>query len=46
MKLGTKMQSPFALMVQGFVFGGILFFSTHDVSAAVPTAPQAASERA
>lgn len=43
MKLWKSLQNPFALVGQGFVLGGILFFATHPESLlASPPAPQAA----
>jgi len=47
MKIWKKLQNPFALVGQGFVLGGILFFATHtDSLQASPTpAPTAASQR-
>jgi hypothetical protein len=40
MKLWKKLQNPYALVGQGFVLGGILFFATHPASllAASPAA--------
>lgn len=32
MALLRKLQNPFALVAQGFVLGGILFFATHPAS--------------
>jgi len=29
MSVWNKLQNPFALVAQGFVLGGILFFATH-----------------
>lgn len=29
MKVLKKLQNPFALIAQGFVLGGLLFFATH-----------------
>lgn len=34
MKVWKKLQNPFALVGQGFVFGGLLFFATHQAEAA------------
>ena len=39
MKLLKKMQNPFALVGQGFVLGGILFFATHTESLLAAPAP-------
>ncbi|GAA4824747.1 hypothetical protein GCM10023232_23260 [Sphingosinicella ginsenosidimutans] len=39
MKLWKKMQNPFALVGQGFVFGGLLFLVTHQAEAAPAAAP-------
>ena len=45
MKMLKKMQNPFALVGQGFVLGGVLFFATHSESllAAPATAAPATS---
>jgi hypothetical protein len=43
MNVLKKLQNPFALVGQGFVVGGILFFATHSSSLeATPTSQQAA----
>ena len=34
MKLWKKLQNPYALVVQGFVLGGLLFLATHGESIA------------
>jgi hypothetical protein len=39
MKIWKKMQHPFALVGQGFVAGGILFFATHADSIAATPSP-------
>jgi len=44
MNVLKKLQNPFALVGQGFVVGGILFFATHSSSLeASPTSQQAAA---
>ena len=44
MSIWKKLQHPFALVGQGFVAGGILFFATHaDSIAASPTPTPAAA---
>lgn len=44
MNLLKKLQNPFALVGQGFVAGGILFFATHSSSLeASPTSVQPAA---
>ena len=47
MKIWKKLQNPFALVGQGFVVGGILFFATHtdSLQASPAPAPIAASQR-
>jgi hypothetical protein len=40
MNLWKKLQNPFALVGQGFVLGGLLFFVAHQAEAA-PAAPPA-----
>ena len=40
MKLWKKLQNPYALVAQGFVVGGFLFFATRaDMLDARPSAP-------
>jgi len=39
MKMLKKLQNPFALVGQGFVLGGILFFATHAESLLAAPAP-------
>jgi hypothetical protein len=39
MKLRKRLQNPFALVGQGFVLGGILFFATHAESLLASPAP-------
>ena len=39
MKIWKKLQHPFALVGQGFVLGGILFFATHVDSIQASPAP-------
>ena len=39
MKLLKRMQNPFALVGQGFVLGGVLFFATHAESLLASPAP-------
>ena len=34
MTIWKKLQNPFALVGQGFVLGGLLFFATHEAGAA------------
>jgi hypothetical protein len=41
MTFWKKLQNPYALVAQGFVLGGLLFFATHSESLAAP--PAAAS---
>ncbi|MDQ8757077.1 hypothetical protein RCO27_12660 [Sphingosinicella sp. LHD-64] len=41
MTFWKKLQNPFALVGQGFVLGGVLFFAFHGVSEAAPVAPTA-----
>lgn len=44
MKVWNKLQNPFALVVQGFVVGGLLFWTTQgQASAPAPAAPVASS---
>jgi hypothetical protein len=48
MKLWKKLQNPYALVGQGFVMGGALFFATHPAalqatSGAAPAAPAVVS---
>lgn len=44
MKVWNKLQNPFALVVQGFVVGGLLFWTTQgQASAPAPVAPAASS---
>ncbi|HWT13151.1 MAG TPA: hypothetical protein VN231_10395 [Allosphingosinicella sp.] len=39
MKFWKKLQNPYALVAQGFLFGGLIFFATHGESiAAAPAA--------
>jgi hypothetical protein len=38
MKLWKKLQNPYALVAQGFVLGGLIFFATHGESLAAPPA--------
>ena len=46
MKLLKKLQNPFALVGQGFVLGGIIFFATHaDSIAASPTPAPVEAQR-
>jgi hypothetical protein len=46
MNLWKKLQNPFALVGQGFVLGGLLFFVAHQAEAApAPSAPHAAAVR-
>jgi hypothetical protein len=42
MKIWKKLQNPFALVGQGFVLGGVLFFATHVDSISASPAPTAA----
>jgi hypothetical protein len=47
MNVLKKLQNPFALVGQGFIAGGILFFATHSSSLeASPTSQQAAAPTA
>ena len=39
MNLWKKLQNPFALVGQGFVAGGVLFFATHSASLEASPAP-------
>lgn len=39
MKIWKKMQNPFALVGQGFVLGGVLFFTIHADSISASPAP-------
>ena len=39
MKMWKRLQNPFALVGQGFVLGGILFFATHAESLLASTSP-------
>ena len=41
MSFWKKLQNPFALVGQGFIAGGILFFAMHGVSEAAVTTPTA-----
>lgn len=41
MTFWKKLQNPFALVGQGFVLGGILFFAFHGTGEAAPVAPTA-----
>jgi hypothetical protein len=34
MTIWKKLQNPFALVGQGFIVGGLLFFATHEAGAA------------
>ncbi len=44
MKIWNKLQNPFALVAQGFLVGGLLFWTTQgQASRPAPTAPVAAS---
>lgn len=47
MNIWKKLQNPFALVGQGFVLGGALFFATHadSISAAPAATPAAAAQR-
>jgi hypothetical protein len=38
MKFWKKLQNPYALVAQGFVLGGMIFFATHGESIAAPAA--------
>ena len=38
MKLWKKLQNPYALVAQGFVLGGLIFFATHSESLAAAPA--------
>lgn len=38
MKFWKKLQNPYALVAQGFVLGGLIFFATHGESIAAPSA--------
>ena len=42
MKYRKRMQNPFALVGQGFVLGGLLFFATHPESLFAAPSPAAA----
>jgi hypothetical protein len=47
MSIWKKLQNPFALVGQGFVVGGILFFATHSASleaSPTPTQPTASPQ--
>ena len=39
MKLRKRLQNPFALVGQGFVLGGVLYFATHAESLLASPAP-------
>lgn len=43
MKVLNKLQNPFALVVQGFVVGGLLFWTTQGQASQPAPAPPAAS---
>lgn len=44
MMFWKKLQNPYALVAQGFLFGGLLYFATHvDSLEAAPASPPAAS---
>ena len=44
MKVWTKLQNPFALVVQGFVVGGLLFWTTQgQATLPAPEAPAAST---
>jgi hypothetical protein len=43
MNIWKKLQNPFALVGQGFVLGGVLFFATHADSISAAPAPTAAT---
>lgn len=44
MNVWKKLQNPFALVVQGFVVGGLLFWTTQGkASAPAPAAPAAST---
>ncbi len=45
MNIWKKLQNPFALVGQGFVLGGVLFFATHadSIQASPSPAPAVAS---
>ena len=38
MKFWKKLQNPYALVAQGFVLGGLIFFAMHAESTAAPSA--------
>ncbi len=38
MKFWNKLNNPYALVAQGFILGGLLFFATHSESLAAPSA--------
>jgi hypothetical protein len=43
-KVWSKLQNPFALVIQGFVVGGLLFWTTQgQASPAAPPAPAAST---
>jgi hypothetical protein len=42
-KVWNKLQNPFALVVQGFVVGGLLFWTTQGQASAPASAAPAAS---
>ncbi|HWT12253.1 MAG TPA: hypothetical protein VN231_05835 [Allosphingosinicella sp.] len=44
MKLSKKLQSPFALTVQGFLAGAFLFFTLHPLAASDPAPAPVAGE--
>lgn len=46
MTFWKKLQNPFALVGQGFVAGGILFFAMHGTAEATPAAAPVALEAA
>ena len=39
MKFIGKLKNPFALVAQGFVLGGLVFFATHSETFAASAAP-------
>ena len=41
MKLSKKLQSPFALVVQGFLMGAFLFFAVQPLTGTEPAPPPA-----
>ena len=44
MRVWSKLQNPFALVVQGFVVGGLLFWTTQgQAGPPAPVAPQVAA---